>query len=170
MSRIALILAMAENGTIGAPGGIPWHIPEDMRRFRGLTLGKPCIMGRKTWASLPKKPLPGRTNIVVTRDRSFAAAGAVTVHSFVEALARAEREAQAEIMVVGGAEIYLAALPHADKIYLTEVHACFAGDVQLSRFSRDIWRETARENFITAQGLRYSFVTLVSTPKAPLAS
>ena len=85
---IYLILARADNGVIGAKGALPWRLPEDMRRFKALTMGKPCIMGRKTWESLPKKPLPGRTNIVVTRSRAFATEGAVVVHSFDEALAQ----------------------------------------------------------------------------------
>ena len=87
MSRISLVLAMADNGVIGKDGGLPWRIADDMRRFKALTLGKPCIMGRKTWESLPKKPLPDRTNIVVTRDETFAADGAVVAHGVDESLA-----------------------------------------------------------------------------------
>src|SRR5580692_9807267 len=121
-AAIVLVLAMADNGVIGASGGIPWRIPEDMKRFKAMTMGKPIVMGRKTWDSFPKKPLPGRTNIVVTRNRTWKADGAVVVHSFDEALAKARSENPSEIAVVGGAEIYTAALPHATRIELTEVH------------------------------------------------
>jgi dihydrofolate reductase len=153
---ITLILARADNGVIGAAGGLPWHISEDLRRFKALTLGKPCIMGRKTWDSLPKKPLPGRTNIVVTRSPSFAAEGAVVVSSFDEAVARAKSENPAEIMVIGGAAIFAAALPQAGRIELTEVHAAPEGDVRMPAFSSQVWRETARE----PRGSGHSYVTL----------
>ena len=105
-AAITLVLAVADNGVIGAHGGIPWRIPEDMKRFRALTMGKPIVMGRKTWDSFPKKPLPGRTNIVITRDKTWKAQGAVVVNSLDEALATARRENPSEIAIVGGAEIY----------------------------------------------------------------
>jgi len=152
---VSLVLAMAENGVIGKDGALPWRIPEDMRHFKALTMGKPCIMGRKTWDSLPKKPLPGRANIVVTRDRNFHAEGAIVAHSLDEAFARAGNAE--EIAIIGGAEIYAAALPHAHRIYLTEVHAAFEGDASMPPFDRAIWRETARENH--AGDPAYSFVT-----------
>jgi dihydrofolate reductase len=155
---ISLILARADNGVIGSKGGLPWRLPDDLRRFKSLTMGKPCIMGRKTWESLPKKPLPGRTNIVVTRDRAFAAEGAVAVHSFEEALARAEDENATEIMVIGGAEIFALAMPRADRIHLTEIHATPEGDVRFPAFAPQQWRETARED--RDQGLAHSYVTL----------
>ncbi len=157
---ISLILAMAENGAIGNAGAIPWRIPDDMRRFKALTMGKPIIMGRKTWDSFPRKPLPGRTNIVITRDRNFAAQGAVVVHSFEDALSRAQEEAPSEIMIVGGAEIYLAALPKAERIHLTEVHAEVPGDAHMPKFDPAIWKETARERHVSDQGPAFSYVTL----------
>ena len=156
---ISLILARADNGVIGANGGLPWRLADDMRRFKTLTMGKPCIMGRKTWDSLPKKPLPGRANIIVTRDPAFAAPGAVAAHSFEEALARARKENPAEIMVIGGAEIFVAALKHASRIYLTEIHATPEGDVRMPPFAPQQWRETQRQD-MTADGLAYSYVTL----------
>jgi dihydrofolate reductase len=158
VSTISLVLAMADNGVIGKDGGLPWRIPDDMRRFKALTLGKPCVMGRKTWDSLPRKPLPGRDNIVVTRDRNFSADGAIVAHSLDDALARAG--AAEEICVIGGVELYRAALPHADLIHLTQVHRDFEGDVGLEPFAPAVWRETAREEHRTAEGLRFSYVTL----------
>jgi dihydrofolate reductase len=149
---LTLILAMAENGVIGKDGLIPWRIPEDLKRFKALTLGKPVIMGRKTWDSLPRKPLPERRNIVVTRKEDWQAAGA-------ETLALDEALKLENAMVIGGAEIYRAALPNADRIELTEVHRAFDGDAIFS-FDRSGWREIARERHETADGLPYSFVTL----------
>jgi dihydrofolate reductase len=157
---VSLVLAVADNGVIGNAGAIPWRIPEDMKRFKALTMGKPIIMGRKTWDSFPRKPLPGRLNIVVTRDRAFRAEGAAVVHSLDEAFARAEQDHPAEIAIVGGAEIYLAALPRATVIHLTEVHTNAAGDAHMPAFDRKIWRETARETHKTDAGLGYSYVTL----------
>jgi len=157
---VVLILAVADNGVIGASGGIPWRIPDDMKRFKALTMGKPIIMGRKTWDSFPKKPLPGRTNIVVTRERMWKADGAVVVHSLEDALRRARSEDPSNICIVGGAEIYNAMLPLATRIELTEVHTNAQGDTHLEPFDRSIWRETAREDGNTPDGLHYSYVTL----------
>jgi dihydrofolate reductase len=145
MMRMALIVAVSENGVIGRGGTLPWRIPEDMRWFKEKTLGKPCIMGRKTWESFPKRPLPGRPNIVITRDRSFAADGATVVHSFDEAVRAAERvkgDGQ-EIMVLGGAEIYRDALPRADRIYLTRVHTTVDGDTYLPNLDPAMWHEVS---------------------------
>jgi dihydrofolate reductase len=160
VNRIALVVAMADNGVIGVDGRIPWRIPEDMRHFRALTIGKPCIMGRKTWDSLPKRPLVDRTNIVVTRNASFAADGAVVAHSLDAAIALAENERPDEIMIIGGADIYAAALPRADVIYLTQVHCDFAGDTQLAAFRPEDWQAAEAENRTTPDGLAYSFVRL----------
>lgn len=160
MSRIALVAALAANRVIGANGRIPWRISEDMRRFKSLTLGKPCIMGRKTWESLPKKPLPERLNIVLTRDVNYAPPGAEIVHSLSSAIARADQDKPEEIAVIGGADIYRAALPLADRLYLTEVAAAFAGDTWFPDFDRNEWREIARRPHKTPDGLAYAFVTL----------
>src|ERR1700760_1041119 len=113
---------MAENGVIGKDGGIPWHISDDLKRFKALTLGKTVVMGRKTWDSLPRKPLPGRRNVVVTRRPDWQAEGAATA-SLSDAL-----QMDGDVMVIGGAEIYAAALPLATRIELTEVHRDFDGD------------------------------------------
>jgi len=160
MSAIALVVARAANGVIGANGGIPWHIPEDLRRFRSLTIGKPCIMGHKTWDSLPRKPLPGRLNIVVTRDRAFSAVEAVAAYSFEDALARAKAEKADGIAVIGGAEIYRAALALAELVHLTEIHAEFRGDACFPALDSCNWREIAREEHVAPNGLGYAFVTL----------
>ena len=156
---ISLILARADNGVIGNKGGLPWRLADDLRRFKALTMGKPCIMGRKTWESLPSRPLPGRTNIVVTRGRAFAAEGVVVVHSFKEALDRVQEESPAEVMVIGGAEIFAAALPRVTRIYLTEIHAAPEGDVRFPVFAPQQWRESAREDCVSG-GLAHSYVTL----------
>ncbi|MEO7053443.1 MAG: dihydrofolate reductase [Rhizomicrobium sp.] len=156
---ITLVLAMAENGVIGKDGAIPWRIAEDMKRFKALTLGKPVIMGRKTWDSLPRKPLPDRTNIVVTRDAGWRAPGAVPETLLDMALDIAAHESN-ETMVIGGAEIYRSLLPRADRIELTEVHRAFDGDAHFD-FDKSGWREIAREDHITPDGLAYSYVTLV---------
>jgi dihydrofolate reductase len=166
VSVIALVVAIADNGVIGRNGALPWRIPADMKHFKAVTFGKPCIMGRKTWDSLPKKPLPGRINIVVTRDRSFAAEGAVVAHTLDEALTRAGSEGLEEMAIIGGAELYRAALPQATRIHLTEVHGNFDGDAMFA-FDRKGWYETVREESVTPDGLRYSFVTLERGFKSP---
>jgi dihydrofolate reductase len=153
---VSLVVARASNGVIGKDGALPWRLPEDMRRFKALTLGKPCVMGRRTWESLPKKPLPGRDNIVVTRDPAFAADGAMVVHSLDEALARDAEE----ICIIGGAGIYREALPRATRIHLTEIHGDVDGDTRMPAFDPGVWRETAREDHPSTDGLSYSFVTL----------
>ncbi len=148
---ISLIVAAAENGVIGNAGTLPWRMPSDLRTFRRLTLGKPIIMGRKTFQSIGK-PLDGRDNIVVTRDTGFAVAGAIRAASIDVALCLAEPLARArgtdEIMVIGGAEIYRIALPHADRVYLTRIHATPAGDTTFPELSSAVWRETERNLII----------------------
>ena len=161
MSAITLVLARADNGVIGDAGRIPWRISDDMRRFKSLTVGSPIVMGRKTWESFPKRPLPGRMNIVITRDKEYVAPGAVVVHSLDEALERASQGMPDAIMIVGGAEIYRESLPGATRIELTEVHGNFQGDTVMPEFSKSDWREITREDHSTADGLRYSYVTLV---------
>ena len=161
MSEIVLILAMADNGVIGKDGAIPWRIADDMKRFKALTLGKTVVMGRKTWDSLPKKPLPGRDNVVVTRDAGWQAEGAIPVHALDAAL-------KGDVMVIGGAEIYRAALSLATRIELTEVHQAFDGDAVFD-FDRTGWRESARADHATPDGLAYSYVTLVRSAPTPLA-
>jgi dihydrofolate reductase len=159
VSTISLIVAVARNGVIGHCNGLPWHIPDDLKRFKALTMGKPVIMGRKTWDSLPKKPLPGRTNIVITRNRAFHADGALVARNFLHAVSLA-RATATEIMVIGGEQIFAAALPVAQRIYLTEVAASPEGDAFMPPIDRMQWREIARDGPHHVDGLSYSFVTL----------
>jgi dihydrofolate reductase len=159
-ARISLVVAVAQNGVIGHCNGLPWHIPEDLKRFKALTMGKPVIMGRKTWDSIPRKPLAGRKNIVITRNREFHADGALVAHNFSDAVALAQSNGKDEIMVIGGEAIFAAALPVADTIHLTEVAASPQGDAFMPAIERSRWLETAREGPYEANGLAYSFVTL----------
>src|SRR4051812_42158281 len=155
MSEIVLVVAISDNGVIGSNGAIPWHISEDLKRFKALTLGHTVVMGRKTWDSLPRKPLPGRVNVVVTRQRDWQAEGAVTAHS----LGQATAGTSGTLMVIGGAEIYERALPLASRIELTEVHRAMEGDATF-HLDRSGWTETGREDYVTPDGLGYSYVTL----------
>jgi dihydrofolate reductase len=146
--KIVLVVAVAENGVIGRQGQLPWRMPTDLKRFRRVTLGKPVIMGRKTYQSIGK-PLEGRDNIVITRQPSFASLGVHAALSLDEALALgrtlAGRRGVDEVAVIGGAVIFRAALPLAERVYLTLVHGRPQGDVRLEAFDTSLWRETARE-------------------------
>lgn len=139
--RIVIVVAVARNGVIGRDGTLPWRLPDDLKRFKALTLGKPCVMGRKTAASLGR-PLPGRTNIVLTRTGHRLPEGFVRAASPAEALALAGPAA--EVMIIGGAEIYALFLPGADRLELTEVDAAIDGDVHFPPFDRSAFRETQR--------------------------
>ena len=156
--RLHLIFARASNGVIGRDGRLPWHLPEDLAHFKRTTLGCPVIMGRKTWDSLPPKfrPLPGRLNIVVTRQPHWQAEGAVRAGSLAEALAACADNADA--WVIGGAEIYAQALPLARSAVVTEIDADFDGDAFAPEFG-PAWVETRREPHTSATGLSFSFVT-----------
>jgi dihydrofolate reductase len=147
MIEVVLIVALAENGVIGANGTIPWRAKADVQRLKAMTMGKPVVMGRKTFQSLPR-PLPGRTNIVVTRDSSYRAAGAVVTSSFADAqaiaLGDAQRRFATEIAVIGGAEIYALWMDGADRLEVTEVHAKPAGDTFFPAIDPAQWEEVAR--------------------------
>lgn len=146
--RIALVVAVAENGVIGRAGRLPWRLPSDLKRFRQLTLGKPVIMGRKTYASIGR-PLDGRDNIVLTRRTGFAAPDVHVASSLEEALALGRRLAAGrgadEVAIIGGEEIFRGALVAADRVYLTVVHATLPGDTHFPTLDPRVWRETARE-------------------------
>lgn len=161
MTRIVLVVAAARNGVIGREGGLPWRISSDMKLFKAITMGKPVIMGRKTWESLPKKPLPGRTNIVITRALGFHAPGAQVVASAEAALELARNEKPDEIAIIGGGEIYRLFLPQADRVYLTEVDLDVAGDTYLPVLPPSQWREVSRETHEKAEKDSAGFILRV---------
>ena len=138
---IALVVAVARNGVIGRDNGLAWHLSADLKRFKALTMGTTLLMGRRTWDSIGR-PLPGRRTLVLTRDPGFRVEGAETVHDWEAALATATGD---RLMVVGGAEVYALALPHADRIHLTEVAAEPEGDVRFPPYDRSVFREVLRE-------------------------
>ena len=154
-------IARAANGVIGRGGDLPWRLKTDLQRFKALTLGKPVIMGRKTWDSLPRKPLPGRMNIVLSRDGSFEPAAALVCTALDEAVQiareQAEEDGQDEVCVIGGAALFQAALPKGRRIYLTEVHAEVEGDVVLAPFDESLWVETAREEHPAGPDDQFAF-------------
>jgi len=163
---LVLVLARADNGVIGHRGGLPWRIKSDLAHFKRLTIGKPLIMGRKTWDTLGG-PLKGRDNIVVSRTAGFVAEGGYAKGSLSDALALAAdlgaKTGATEVCVIGGGEIYAAALPLANRIELTEIHMDAAGDTVIDPFSSADWAEISRTRHLAAPGesADYSFVTLV---------
>ncbi len=156
---ISVIAALAENRVIGVNNTLPWRLPNDLRHFRRLTTGHAIVMGRKNYESIGK-PLPERTNIIVTRNRDYRASGCLVAHSLDEALTLARGDP--EIFIIGGAEIYREALPRAGRLYLTEVHATVAGDTFFPEIERNDWKETARERHEAddKHAYTYSFVVL----------
>lgn len=155
-SKLALIAAIGSNGVIGIENRLPWRLPEDLKRFKALTLGKPILMGRKTWDSLGR-PLPGRRNLVITRQPGWQADGAEGFASLQDALAAVVGSEM--VFVIGGGEIYTQALPVADVLYLTEVEAAPEGDAHFPVFDQAQWREVERERLVDAgSGVGYSFV------------
>lgn len=140
---VSLVVAAAEGGVIGRDNRMPWHLPADLAHFKRVTMGKPILMGRKTFASIGRA-LPGRLNVVITRDRGFRAAGVTVAHSFDDAVAACG--SVPEVMVIGGGEIYAAALARAQRIHLTEVHAAIDGDTRFPTLDPALWREVARES------------------------
>jgi dihydrofolate reductase len=145
---VALVVAKAENGAIGRGGNLPWHLRSDMRYFRSITMGKPIVMGRRTFGSLPRV-LDGRRNIVLTRNAAFEAPGAIMAYNLEEALDVARKEAAKagvdEIMIIGGEDVFREVLPQADRIYLTEVHATPHADTWFPKLDPSEWREVSRE-------------------------
>jgi dihydrofolate reductase len=160
MTRLHLILARSSNGVIGRGNTIPWHLPEDMAHFKQSTMGCPVIMGRKTWDSLPPrfKPLPGRRNLVVTRQNLWSADGATRADSLQHALLLCA--GQADAWVIGGAQIYAQAMPLADSASITEIDITLEGDAFAPIFGHG-WRETSRQSHLAANGLRYQLVNLI---------
>lgn len=156
--QLHLIFAKARNGVIGKNNTLPWHLPEDMAHFKRTTMGCPVIMGRKTWDSLPARfrPLPGRANVVVTRQEAWSEIGAQPSSSLTEALTFCEQFEN--VWVIGGAQVYALALPFADTAVVTEIDADFEGDAFAPQFGPQ-WQETGRETYTSVNGLNFSFVT-----------
>jgi len=157
--KISLIAALARNRVIGKNNDLPWHLPDDMKYFMTTTQGHYCIMGRKNYDSIPAKfkPLPNRTNIVVTHQRDFQAPGCTVVNSIEAALQLAREGGEQEAFVIGGAEIYRASLAVADLLYLTEIQAEIPGDVQFPVFDKQAWREISRQHHPADQRHAYAF-------------
>jgi dihydrofolate reductase len=158
MAILSLVVARGRNNVIGAEGAIPWRLSSDMRRFKAVTMGKPVLMGRKTWESFPQKPLPGRPNLVLTRDSNFRAEGAWTFSSLDAALAAARAMDGDEVCVIGGGALYGETLAIANRIYLTEVDAAPAGDAFFPPFDESAFRETGREAFVAGRRDDHAFV------------
>jgi dihydrofolate reductase len=153
---VSIIAAMARNRVIGIRNTLPWHLPEDLKHFKALTLGHHIIMGRKTYESIGR-PLPGRTTVIVTRDPAYRVEGCLIAHSPAEAIALCG--ADEEVFFVGGGELYGQVLPLADRLYLTEIQADYAGDAVFPAIDRAVWREAERERRVSQAGLAYDFVT-----------
>jgi dihydrofolate reductase len=158
--KVSLVAAAARGGVIGRDGGLPWHLPEDMARFRAVTIGHPVVMGRATWDSLPDRfrPLSGRRNVVLTRNDAWRADGVETAPSLEEALRLLE--GSEIVYVIGGAQVFAAALPLADELLLTEIDAPIAGDTFFPELDPTQFVETSREAHVAADGTAFAFVTL----------
>lgn len=161
MIPLAIVVARAANGVIGRDGDLPWRLKSDLALFKANTLGKPIIMGRKTWDSLPRKPLPGRMNVVLSRDGSFEPEQAVVCESFMEAVQMAREQAQddgaEEVCVIGGRSLFEAAMTKAKRLYLTEVDATVDGDVTFPDFDESAWTEVRREAHPAGEGDDHAF-------------
>ena len=159
---VSLVFARARNGVIGKGGALPWRLKSDLVNFKAITLFKPVIMGRKTWDSLPKKPLPGRLNVVLSNDGSFDPQGALVCETFDEALQIAREQASddgaEEVCVIGGASLYALAWPRAKRLYITEVLADVEGDTVIAPFDESQWREVKREEHPSADEDEFPFV------------
>jgi dihydrofolate reductase len=162
MSCVSVIAAVADNNAIGLDNGLPWHLPEDLKHFRSLTMGHHIIMGRKTYESLGRL-LPGRTTVIVTRQTDYCVPGALVAGSLDEAVSLCGNDD--EVFVIGGAELYKLALPAADRLYLTEVNGEFAADTFFPKYDKAAWREVARERLVSESGLAFSFVVYERQPR-----
>ncbi|MBM3178383.1 MAG: dihydrofolate reductase [Bacteroidetes bacterium] len=156
---ISLIAAVSKNGVIGRQNTLPWHLPDDMKYFMRTTSGHPVIMGRRNFDSIPEKfrPLPNRTNIVITRQQDFKAPGCEVVHSPEAAMSVAGTSAQNEVFIIGGSEIYKSFMERADKLYLTEIDAAIEGDTFFPEFDKKSWKEVSRIHHSTDERHQYAF-------------
>lgn len=162
MPQISIIVAMSENRVIGINNQLPWHISEDLKRFKSITMGKPIVMGRKTWLSIGR-PLPGRDNVVLTRNKQFRAAGCSIYHSFEDVVDHYQTEE--EIMIIGGKAIYTIALPITQKLYITQIHRCFEGDTFFPALP-NCWQEIYRDNHKSKDDApAFSFLEMVRKPR-----
>ncbi len=164
--RLALVVAMSENRVIGRDGALPWHIRSDLKKFKEITHSKPIIMGSNTWDSLPRKPLPGRLNLVLTRDLKFEAEGGIVCNSLFEALDIAREHAvedgaptpeDLEVCVIGGANVFEQMMGRATRIYLTQVHATVEGDTYFPEIDPAVWQVSSSEEFPQGEGDDYAF-------------
>ena len=163
LPALAIVAARSRNGVIGRDGALPWRLKSDMALFKATTLGKPVIMGRHTWDSLPRKPLPGRANFVLSRDGTFEPKGAVVCDRFQEAVSMAREQAQEdgaeEVCVIGGTAVFALALPKAKRLYLTDVEADVEGDARFPAFDEAEWQEVARQTHPPADEDDYAFTS-----------
>lgn len=156
MTQLSIIVAVAHDGVIGVNNTLPWHLPEDLKRFRALTMGHHIIMGRKTYDSLGRL-LPGRTTVIVTRNENYKVEGALVAHSLEAAIALCENDE--EVFLIGGAELYQAGLKLAHKLYITEIELDVVGDSFFPKLVSTEWQETEREAHTSEKGLKFSYVT-----------
>lgn len=153
--RLSLIVAMARNRVIGINNTLPWHLPEDLKRFKALTMGHHIVMGRKTYESIGR-PLPGRTTIIVSRDPSYSRDGCLVARSLPEAIRLTDDDDQ--VFFVGGSSLYEQVLPLAARLYITEIQADFEGDAHFPEFDQAVWREVSRQHQVGANGLAFDYV------------
>lgn len=158
MTQLSIIVAIANQQVIGVNNTLPWHLPEDLKRFRALTTGHHIIMGRKTYESLGRL-LPGRTTVIVTRNKQYQLEGALIAHSLQDAVALCNNDE--EVFLIGGAELYRDGLKLANKLYITEVDLTIAGDAFFPEFDLNLWQELKRESHISAHGLAFNYVTYI---------
>lgn len=156
MTQLSTIVAIANNRVIGINNTLPWHLPEDLKRFRALTTGHHIIMGRKTYESL-RRLLPGRITVIVTRNQDYKVAGALVANSLQDAIAQCKGDDEA--FLIGGAELYQDGLKLSDKLYITEIDLDVAGDAHFPDFDRSDWQEIAREAHVSEKGLKFNYVT-----------
>ncbi len=166
--KICMAMAMDRNRLIGDAGGMPWHLPDELRYFRQITMGKPLLMGRKTYESIAK-PLPGRTNIVLTKQADWQADGVIVAHDLQQGLSFAKQhlDESAEVMVIGGAGLCEQAMPQTEKLYLTVIDHEFEGDVWFNSYKASDWREVSAREVETSDDRPYSYTSFILERKAP---
>lgn len=155
MSQLSIIVAVATNNVIGLNNTLPWHLPEDLKRFKALTMGHHIIMGRKTYESLGRL-LPGRTTVIVTRNQKYAVDGAIVVHSLEEAIEASNHDD--EVFLIGGAELYALGLAYAHRLYITEVKGEYTGDAYFPTIDYSSWQEISREQHVSINNLQYCYI------------